>query len=78
MLRGALFPQTSDVHYIEHFRYPTNGGFVSYLNMFLKKADLHLAHELICLDPTEKKLYFANGSVVDFDFLIEETLTGID
>ncbi len=31
VLRGALAPASQDVHYISHFRYPSHGGFVSYL-----------------------------------------------
>src|SRR5262245_10485437 len=32
MLRGALGPWSPEVHYITHFRYPTHGGFASYLS----------------------------------------------
>ncbi len=39
MLRGALAPWTPEVHYITNFRYPTNGGFVSYLRDFPSIAD---------------------------------------
>ena len=31
VLRGAISPTAPNVHYITHFRYPTHGGFVSYL-----------------------------------------------
>ena len=42
MLRGALAPWAPDVHYITNFRYPTSGGFVSYLRDFPNIADLRL------------------------------------
>ena len=29
VLLGALKPEPLDVHYVDHFRYPTNGGFVA-------------------------------------------------
>ncbi len=40
MLRGALAPWTPEVHYITNFRYPTDGGFVSYL----KRPARHRRH----------------------------------
>ena len=35
VLRGALSPSAPHMHYITHFRYPTEGGFVSYLKKFV-------------------------------------------
>lgn len=69
-LRGALSPETPHVHYISHFRYPTRGGFVSYLGSFLEKGDLHLNHEAIAIDPVAKSVEFANGTVVEYGELI--------
>ncbi len=46
VLRGALQPSTPDVHYISHFRYPSHGGFVSYLKRFMEAADVRLGHKL--------------------------------
>ena len=34
MLRGAISPSSPNIHYITHFRYPSKGGFVSYLKKF--------------------------------------------
>ena len=31
VLRGALSPDSADVHYVDKFRYPSEGGFMSYL-----------------------------------------------
>jgi protoporphyrinogen oxidase len=70
VLRGAVSPETPEVHYISHFRYPTYGGFVSYLNMFVSQADLRVNHELIKLDPQTKELHFSNGKVVPYDHVI--------
>ena len=70
MLRGALTPKTPDVHYIDHFRYPSHGGFVSYLNMFLDSTELHLKHELVRLDVDKKELHFSNGTIAAYDSLI--------
>ncbi len=70
VLRGALSPSTPDVHYIDQFRYPSRGGFVSYLNMFMKQADLQAGHELVEIHPVRKELRFKNGKVVSYDHLV--------
>lgn len=70
VLRGALSPSTPDVHYIDQFRYPSHGGFVSYLQMFMKQADLQADHELIEIVPNRKELRFKNGNVAAYDHLV--------
>ena len=70
VLEGALSQKTPDVHYVNHFRYPTYNGFVSYLNMFLSQADLHLNHKLNKIDPVKKELLFKNGVRVGYKSLI--------
>lgn len=70
VLRGALTPSTPDVHYISHFRYPTHGGFVSYLDPFLEQTTLRLAHRVTRIDPVEKMLRFANGSESRYEHLV--------
>ena len=51
VLRGALSPHPRHVHYITHFRYPSEGGFVSYLKKFVPLGNLNLNHELVSVDP---------------------------
>jgi protoporphyrinogen oxidase len=70
VFRGALQPKSSDVHYISGFRYPTHGGFVSYLNPFRKIADINLGHKVVRIDPKQKLLHFANGRSAQFDRLV--------
>lgn len=70
VLRGALSPSTPDVHYIDQFRYPSHGGFVSYLQMFMKQADLQADHELVEITPARKQLRFKNGKVAPYDHLV--------
>ena len=66
VLKGALSPATADVHYIEGFRYPTHGGFVSYLRPFMDAADVRLDHELVSIDPKKKLLGFKNGNSAEY------------
>ncbi len=70
ILRGALAPSTADVHYIEGFRYPTRGGFVSYLRRFMDQADIRLEHEVVSIDPRRREIRFANGTVGEYSGLI--------
>jgi protoporphyrinogen oxidase len=70
MLRGALSPWSPDVHYVSNFRYPSNGGFLSYVHPFAAKADIRLGHELVAIDPRERHLEFANGVHARYDGLV--------
>jgi protoporphyrinogen oxidase len=70
VLQGALSPASPDVHYISHFRYPSYGGFVSYLKRFMETADLHLNHQLSGIDPRKKEVRFNNGVAVPYKGLI--------
>jgi len=70
VFRGALTPSTPDVHYVTHFRYPTHGGFVGYLKMFIENTKVALDHEVTRIDPRKRQLHFAHGGVVDYDHVI--------
>ncbi len=70
VLRGALSPSAPHVHYITHFRYPTEGGFVSYLKKLLPLGNLKLGHELVSIDPRARELGFSNGVVTNYDALV--------
>jgi protoporphyrinogen oxidase len=70
VLRGALSPSSPTVHYITHFRYPSEGGFVSYLNKFVPMGNLKLNHELVSVDPRARQLRFSNGHEAHYDALI--------
>ena len=70
MLKGALAPWKPDVHYITNFRYPTNGGFLSYLKDLPGIADLRLGHELVAVDHSRRELRFSNGFITGYDALV--------
>lgn len=70
ILRGALGPWTPEVHYITHFRYPTQGGFISYLRRLPEIADIRLDHELVAIDPKARQLKFANGLSAGYDAVV--------
>jgi protoporphyrinogen oxidase len=70
VVRGAITPTVPNVHYITQYRYPTEGGFVSYLKKFVPLGNLKLSHELVSIDPRTRQLSFSNGHAAHFDALI--------
>lgn len=70
VLRGALSATAPQIHYITHFRYPTEGGFMAYLRKFVPLGNLRLGHELASIDPHQRQLRFANGQITQYQALI--------
>jgi protoporphyrinogen oxidase len=70
VLKGALSAAAPHVHYITHFRYPSDGGFMCYLNKFLPMGNLKLNHELVSVDQNKRELKFSNGHVTQYDSLV--------
>jgi protoporphyrinogen oxidase len=70
VLKGALSPSTPDVHYITEFRYPTTGGFVSFLRPFFDGAEIRLGHRLVGLNPAARTLTFGNGTTMSYDRVV--------
>lgn len=70
VLRGAVSSATANVHYITEFRYPKRGGFVSFLDLFTRQAELRLGHEVVAVDATQRQLKFRNGTSAGYDRLI--------
>lgn len=70
VLKGAISSAAPHVHYITHFRYPSAGGFMSYLRKFVPLGNLKLNHELISIDPRTRQLTFANGVEAQYDGLV--------
>ena len=70
VVAGALAPTTHDVHYVNHFRYPTRGGFVAYLHPLAREASLSLGREVSEVDPNNRTLTFADGSAAQYTDLI--------
>ena len=71
LLRGALAPAARNAHhYITGFRYPTRGGFMSYLEKWGRAAPMKLGHEVVRIDTKRKLLTFANGVEEGYDGLV--------
>lgn len=70
VLRGALGGEVPGAHYVSTFRYPSVGGFESYLDAFARRFELRLNHQLTGLDPKAKVLRFANGKAETYDTVV--------
>ncbi|MDR8390235.1 NAD(P)-binding protein [Aliifodinibius sp. S!AR15-10] len=70
VLKGALEPSTPDVHYVDKFRYPTNHGFVHYLEKFKQLADIKLDHKVTSIEAQKRLIHFDNGKTVEYDEVI--------
>jgi protoporphyrinogen oxidase len=70
VLQGAISSSSPHVHYITHFRYPSQGGFFSYLKRFLPLGNVKLDHRLVSIDPRNRQLSFSNGLVTEYDGLV--------
>ncbi|RZI60616.1 MAG: hypothetical protein EOP14_00280 [Pseudomonas sp.] len=70
MLRGALEHEPLDVFYVNEFRYPTEGGFESFIKGFYGKAEVLCDHEIAVIDIKQKRLTFKDGRSDNFSKLI--------
>jgi protoporphyrinogen oxidase len=70
VIQGALSASSMHTHYISHFRYPSEGGFMCYLRKFLPMGNLKLEHELVSIDARSRLLTFRNGVTAKYDSLV--------
>lgn len=70
MLRGAISPSAPQTHYITHFRYPSRGGFMSYLKKFVPLGNIRLGHEVVSIHPRKRQLQFSNGYIATYNELV--------
>lgn len=70
VLRGTVSASSPNIHYITHFRYPKQGGFVSYLRKFVPFGDIKLDHQVVSINPQARQLEFSNGLRAHYDALI--------
>lgn len=70
VLNGALSLETENVHYVPEFRYPRRGGFVSYLDLLAKYADVKFGHQVINIDPVRRTITFNHGKIISYDHIV--------
>jgi protoporphyrinogen oxidase len=72
VLHGLLSDTTPDVHYIDHIRYPKEGGFSSYLEKFptYDAVAMKTNHRVVGIDPNSRVITFADGSQARHETII--------
>jgi len=70
VLRGALAPSSPNVHYIQSFRYPKQGGFEAYVKGLARGERIELGREVVRIEPTSRTLAFADGRSAGYDALV--------
>ena len=70
VIHGALTTLTKNIHYVTNFRYPSRGGFMSYVHRFAEGRSIELSHKLVKLRPTAKSMVFANGREIGYDGVV--------
>ncbi len=70
LLLGALAPTQTDLHYVTDFRYPSTGGFQSFLAPWMDAFDIRLGFRVTAVDPEKRTIRFANGTATEYDQLV--------
>jgi len=70
VIRGAVGKRSGNKHYITDFRYPAQGGFVSYAKGLSSNAKFHLGTPVAWIDSTAKRLGTSKGTTFDYESLI--------
>ena len=70
VLFGALSRETENVHYLKNCYYPTEGGFIRFLDKIIPEILLKLDHKVTSIDPDKKYVVFNNGKIEKYDYLI--------
>lgn len=68
--RGYLSKPDESTHYVNKVRYPTRGGYVSFLNKLEKNSNIYLNHEVLKVDLNEKLIFFKNKKKHRYENLI--------
>jgi protoporphyrinogen oxidase len=67
---GFIAPLDKKTHYITEVRYPKIGGYFGFAEKMYTGANISLNKELLFIDFNTKKLSFKDGSIFNYDYLI--------
>ena len=70
VLTGALSSQSPNIHYVQDYRYPRQGGFAAFLGGLVKASQIQLGHEVIAIDPKQRQIQIRGGGVTGYDGLV--------
>ena len=70
VIEGYSRPAPVTNHYFSKFRYPTAGGFASFLHGLAENLNIFLDHEVLSIDLDNRRIHFSNGNTANYDRLI--------
>jgi protoporphyrinogen oxidase len=70
ILFGAFTPDTPNTYYTKEMRYPKVGGYKAFINTLIQDSTIHLEHEATAIDPSARRVTFANGRTVTYEKLV--------
>jgi len=69
-VNGSKKSLKKQTHYINNFRYPSHGGFESFINSLRLGANIKCNHKVNRIDLRNKKIFFNNGKQHSYESLI--------
>jgi protoporphyrinogen oxidase len=70
VLLAAVAPGTPNIHYVQDYRYPTDGGFAAFLRDFISSTNIELDHAVVGVEPDSGTLRFASGRTAHHDRIV--------
>ena len=70
VLRGAFEKETPNTYYADEMRYPTRGGYKSFLKYIRKDCDIRLNKQVVDIDVKNKVVFFEDNGSEKYDDLI--------
>ena len=70
VIQGSLTKETPVTYYAKEMRYPAEGGFKTFLNVLVDKANIKFNSEVVEINPEEKVLRTVTGDSYQYDRLI--------
>lgn len=70
VLFGAMTNETPNDYYVSEMRYPVKGGFKSFINPLIERANVSANHKVIAIDLDRKIIEFQNGVMITYSKII--------
>ena len=70
VLRGSYTTETPNTYYADEMRYPTKGGYKSFLRLMANECNIVLNKKAVSVDTELKQVQFEDGSKEDYEYLV--------
>ena len=70
LLKGAFEEQQENFYYAKEMRYPTKGGYKSFLTKMVSQTNIKTNKEAVLIDLKAKRINFADNTFIHYDKLI--------